>query len=349
MSSLEDIRAQEQQGDDIARLVRDYDAKLKHRDRQLADLRQQLDLVTAIDQAKLKPPRWLAPPKSPRGHRGTACFVLTDTHFGEEVDPLEVDGLNAYDDAIASRRLRTWTEKCIRMTRDYVSGIDLDGAVLFIGGDIFSGTIHDELEQTNTETLYASVIRWLDPLEAAVNALADHYQWLHVAAVVGNHGRRTRKPRAKRRAQDNIEWLMYRVLMREFRGNKRVTWQVPDAADALVPIYDSRFLLTHGDQFRGGSGISGALAPLMLGQHRKTRRAISAGRPYDTLVMGHFHQQLTLPGIIVSGSMKGYDEYAFVQNYGFEEPQQAFWITTPERGVTLQAPIHVMDREAEGW
>jgi len=221
--------------------------------------------------------------------------------------------------------------------------------VLFIGGDLFSGVIHDELTETNTETLYASVVRWLDPLEAAINSLADHFGWLHIAAVVGNHGRRTRKPRAKQRAQDNIEWLTYRVLARENRGNKRITWQIPDAADALVQVYDHRFLLTHGDQFRGGSGISGALSPLMLGSHRKTRRALSAGRPYDHLVMGHWHQMLTLPGIIVSGSMKGYDEFAYTSNFPYEEPQQAFWVTTPERGVTLSAPLHVMDREAEGW
>jgi len=336
-------------GDDIRRLVRDYDARLKARDAQIRDLRKQLDLVTAIDQAKLKPPRWLAPPKSPKGHRATAVFVLSDTHFGETVDPLEVDGLNAYDDAIASRRLRTWTEKCIRMTRDYVSGVTFDGAVLLIAGDVFSGTIHDELTETNTETLYASVVRWLDPLEAAINALVDHYGWLHIAAVVGNHSRRTRKPRAKHRAQDNLEWLYYKVLSREHRGDKRVTWQVPDSADALVPIYGHRFLLTHGDQFRGGSGISGALAPLMLGSHRKGRRAQTAGRPYDYLVMGHWHQQLTLPGIIVSGTLKGFDEYSYVSNFAYEEPSQAFWVSTPERAVTLSAPIHVMDREAEGW
>ena len=349
MSALDDIRAESERDDEVRRITRDLEGQVKARNETIADLKRKLDLITAIDQAKLKPPRWLAPPKSPKGHRGTACFVLTDTHFGEAVSPEEVDGLNAYDDEIATKRLKLWTEKCIRMTRDYVSGVDFDGAVLFIGGDIFSGTIHDELVETNTETLYASVVRWLDPLEAAINALADHYQWLHVASVVGNHGRRTRKPRAKQRAHDSIEWLFYKVLSREHRGNKRITWQIPDAADCLVQVYDNRFLLTHGDQFRGGSGISGALAPLMLGSHRKTRRALSTGRIYDTLVMGHWHQQLTLPGIIVSGSMKGFDEYAYVSNFPYEEPQQAFWVSTPERAVTLSAPIHVMNREDEGW
>ena len=32
-----------------------------------------------------------------------------------------------------------------------------------------------------------------------------------------------------------------------------------------------------------------------------------------------------------------------------EEPQAAFWLTTPERGITVSAPIFVQDRHAEGW
>jgi hypothetical protein len=335
--------------DDIRRLVRDYDAKLRARDAELAELRRRLDLVTAIAGQKLTPPRWLVPPRSPKGHHGIAAFVLTDTHLGEVVNPLEVDGLNAYDDAIASRRLRTFAEKAVRMGRDFVNGIAFDGAVLFVGGDIFSGDIHDELLETNAETTYASVIRWLDPLEAIILTIADHYGSVHVAVTYGNHGRRTRKPRAKRRAQDNIEWLLWRVIQRSLAADRRITWQVPDSADTLVPVYGHRFLLTHGDQFRGGSGISGALAPLMLGSHRKTRRAQQAGRPYDVMVMGHFHQYLTLPGVIVSGCLKGTDEYSFISNFGHEEPQQAFWVVTPERPVTFSAPIHVSDRKAEGW
>lgn len=324
-------------------------ARLRSRDTELADLRKRLDFVTAIDQAKLRPPRWLAPPRSTKAHHATACMMLTDPHLGEVVEPVEVEYLNAYNDEIAERRLRQFAQGAIRLARDYTGGVEYDGAVLFMGGDIFSGDIHDELLETNEETTYAGVIHWLDPLRAVIDTLADHFGRLHIAAVVGNHGRRTRKPRAKRRAQDNVEWLFYRVLERDTRKDRRITWQVSDSADCLVPVYSHRFLLTHGDQFRGGSGIAGAFSPLMLGQHRKVRRAMSSGRPFDTMVLGHWHQYLNLPGLIVGGTLKGYDEYAFLGNFGYEPPQQAFWVATPERGVTLTAPIYVSDREAEGW
>src|SRR5574343_1078522 len=86
--------------------LRRVTAALREREAQLADLRRKLELVTAIDQTKLKPPRWLQPPRSRRVHRGTVCALLTDTHFGEVVEPAEVEYLNAYNDAIAEQRLR---------------------------------------------------------------------------------------------------------------------------------------------------------------------------------------------------------------------------------------------------
>lgn len=316
---------------------------------EITDLRQQLALVNSIESHTFRPPKWMSPPKSTKGHRGTVCALLTDTHFQEVVRPTEIDYLNAYNDEIAERRLRAFTNGTIKLARDYVSGITYDGMVLMFGGDIFTGTIHEELTETNTETPNEAVVHWLDPLLAMILTLADQFGKLHCEVTFGNHGRDSRKPRAKGRAVHNIEWLLYKWLARETRSDARITWHIPDSADTAFTIYETRYLLTHGDQFRGGSGIAGALSPLLLGSHRKTRRAMASGRPYDIMVMGHFHQYLTLPGLIVGGSLKGLDEYAYLGNFGYEPPRQAFWITTPEHGVTLSAPIHVLDREAEGW
>jgi len=67
------------------------------------------------------------------------------------------------------------------------------------------------------------------------------------------------------------------------------------------------------------------------------------------MLMGHFHQYSTLPGIIVNGSLKGFDEYAYVSNFGYELPQQAFWLTTPSYGPAFHVPIRPQDRKREGW
>ena len=113
--------------------------------------------------------------------------------------------------------------------------------------------------------------------------------------------------------------------------------------------YDTRILMTHGDQARGGSGISGIFTPLSLMTFRKGKNYANMEMPYDHTVMGHFHQYITGPSFTVNGSLKGYDEYAAISNFGFEEPQQAMWVTTPERGITWQFAIRPMDKKKEGW
>lgn len=349
MSALDELREEASGEDADRRRIKALETQAKARDAELAEVKRLLDFTTAIDSAKVRPPKWLQPPKGKAGKRATACALLTDTHFQEAVVPSEVDWLNAYDDAIAEKRLRLFGENAIKLGRDYLAGVEYDGFTLMWGGDIFTGTIHDELNETNTMPLYAAVVYWIENLLAVVRQLADYYGRVHNVVTYGNHGRDSKKPRAKGRAQHNIEWLLYRFMERETRDDPRITWHIPDSADTMFSIYATRFVLTHGDQFRGGSGIAGALSPLMLGSHRKTRRAMASGRLYDILVMGHFHQYLTLPGVIVGGTMKGTDEYSYLGNFGHQDPQQAFWITTPERGITFHAPIHVMDRAAEGW
>jgi hypothetical protein len=62
---------------------------------------------------------------------------------------------------------------------------------------------------------------------------------------------------------------------------------------------------------------------------------------YETMLLGHWHQLIQLERLIVNGSLKGYDEYAYSNNFGFEPPRQAMWITHPEHGITFSIPIYV--------
>lgn len=321
------------------------------REKERADgYERELGLYRVLDAAHLSPPEWLAPSGPSKGHRAIPSLVVGDVHWGEVVDPAQVEGLNKYNVAIAARRVRRAFEGAVVLCRDYLKGVTYEGVTLFLPGDLVNGDIQLGRE-SNEQTIAESVMGVVEPLEAGINLLAKEFGKVHVAGVPGNHARNSLKPLAKNRARDNFDTLAYRVMERDYRSDKRVTVQVSDSADAPVAIYGTKYVLTHGDQFHGGSGISGALAPLLLGAHRKTRRAATAGRPYDSLVMGHWHQALHYPskGIIVSGCVVGYDEYAYVSNFEPEPPQCALWLTTPERGITVSAPVMVGDREAEGW
>ncbi len=317
--------------------------------RENGQLRDDLGLLTALEAQKATPPSWTLHPGG-SGHRGIVTAVLSDQHYGEVVRPEQIGYVNAYNPTIAEIRTRRFFERVLVLARDYIRGVEYDGGILMLPGDGLSGTIHEELARTNAETVIESVLRAVEWIAAGITLLVDDLGSLLVPCVVGNHTRMTHKPIAKNRAQDNLDWLVYKLLEREFRHDERVTMMVADGADLLVSAYDTTYLLTHGDQFRGGTGISGSMAPIALGQHRKTRRQMSAGKPYHWLVMGHWHEAAGPGrGVIQSGTLKGMDEYAWVSNFPVTPPQLAWWVSTPEHGPSFYTPIEPADREQEGW
>jgi hypothetical protein len=336
----------------LMRSLRSARAVAVEKDAQLTDLRKRIELYEALGPQTTPPPRWLSP-----GTSGSAknhvipSLLLTDIHFDETVSTAEVEGYNSYNRTIAELRIKRAFTQAVKVARNYFSGVEYDGFQLFLGGDLMSGIIHEELTETNQSTLCESILALLEPLEAGIDLLAREFGKVNVTSVVGNHGRRTRKPRAKGRAKDNFDWLVYQLVARAFRGRKDITMQVAESADASVTLYETRYRLTHGDQFRGGSGIAAELSPLLIGAHRKSKRQSRIGQPFDVLVMGHFHRTLWLPskGLIMGGSLVGYDEYAYMNNFDPEPPQCSMWLTTPEHGITLCAPIFVQDRPSEGW
>ncbi len=312
---------------------------------QVVELERQISILSDLKGRKVKPPRWLV--KKRKGFdTGTICAVLSDTHFDEVVNPNELGGRNKYNREIAVMRLERFFQKIILLTREYITGLDYNGVVLFLGGDIFSGDIHEELTETNEDTMLGSVLFWSEQLSAGISLLADEYENVHVPCVVGNHGRRTRKPRSKLRARDNFDWFLAKTLENHFADDDRVTFDIPDATDCTVIINTTNYLLTHGDQAKGGGGIGGIWPPIMRLVARKR-----VNNRFDCMVLGHWHQLVMAPssGFILNGSLKGWDEYAATSNFPFEQAQQALWIDVPEHGISWQTAIHVTDAKVEGW
>lgn len=293
-----------------------------------------------------KPPSWVSP-KKPKRSEATVVVMLSDLHLDEVVNPDELGGVNAYDRRIARMRLKRFAAKTIELSRDYVAGVDVAGCVVLWGGDMVSGDIHDELKESNEAGGLATCVHWSKELAACMETLANHFGRVHVACVVGNHGRQTRKPRAKGRVRDNLDWLLSTMTANHMVDDKRVTWDIPDTPDCMVTVYDTKILLTHGDQIRGSSnGIGGLFAPAI---RYRTKRLVNDD--FDCLAFGHFHSLILANevGFIANGSMKGVDEFSRLCAFPDQEPMQAWLLCTPEHGISLQAPIYVGDRQKEGW
>lgn len=270
---------------------------------------------------------------------GIPVLFLSDIHFDEVVKPEQIGHANAFNREIAVKRLQFTFLTAVRLLKRVIAAPKYEGVVLALGGDLLSGNIHEELAETNEAAINQSLFALVDVLINGINLMADEFGKVFVPCVVGNHGRFHRKPRMKNRVYDNFEWLIYQFLVRHFKNDSRVSFFIPDGPDASFSIYGKRICLTHGDQFQGGTGIAGIFSPLMLGMARKQRRQQALQKPFDLMMMGHWHQLIMMETLIVNGSVKGYDEFASTLNLPFEKPQQACFVMHPERGITFRMPI----------
>lgn len=304
--------------------------------------------IIKVSEATVQPPQWLSKVPSNSTHTaGVPTLFASDWHWGEMVSASEIGGVNEYNLKIGQERARTFITVAIDLLRNHIKGGKYPGVVFILGGDMLSGDIHEELQQTNEIETMPALLNLLGVLSWSITALADEFGKVFVPCVTGNHGRTSRKPRAKRRNHTNYDWLLYQLLSARFQGDSRVTFLIPEGPDAYYRIYNTRYLLTHGDQFRGGDGMIGALGPISRGDKKKRSRNVQTDKSFDVMLLGHWHQYIHLGRFIVNGTLKGYDEYADQNNFDVEPAQQAMWITHPDRGITFRMPIFVDRRKTQ--
>lgn len=270
---------------------------------------------------------------------GIPTLLLSDLHWGEVVRPEEIGHVNAFDMVIARQRLQKVVDKTCSLLRDHVVG-DYPGIVVCLGGDMVSGSIHDELEQTNDGTVMQQTLDLFEHLQTALIRLADEFGRVHVPAVTGNHGRSNKKWAAKRRATLSYEWLMYQFLLRAFANDERFSFDISDGPDVDFSLFDVRYRLTHGDTFRGGDGMIGPLGPVTRGALKRGRMAAAMGAPFDCLLLGHWHTLIWGANYVVNGTLKGFDEFAMSLSITPEPPSQALWMTSEKHGRTIHLPVY---------
>lgn len=327
--------------------LRTVEALLRERRQDELDAERIRSAILKLTSQPPEPPAWLVASKIRKTAPGVPCLFLSDLHWGEVVDSTQIGHVNQYNLEIAQQRLRECIRRTIYLLTKHVVNPDYPGIVVLLGGDMVTGDIHEELSATNDMEIMPTFVDLFGVLIWAITALADQFGKVFVPCVTGNHGRNTHKIRAKGRNFTSFDWLLYVMLEKHFASDARVSFYVPNGPDALFKIYGHRYLLTHGDQFRGGDGMIGALGPILRGDHKKRSRNSQIGQEYDTLLMGHWHQLIQLRKLIVNGSLKGYDEYAYANNFPFEPPSQALWITHPDHGITFSMPVYIETRETQ--
>lgn len=300
--------------------------------------------IFEIAHSKPTMPEWLSMPTSHSALEsvpGVPILFGSDWHWGEVVNPTEIGGVNEYNLDIARTRLTRLVETTIDLLTNHMVNPQYPGIVFALGGDMVSGDIHEELTDTNDLPLMPVALDLADHLTVAIKRLKSVFGRVFLPCVAGNHGRSTKKVRAKGFSFHSYDWLIYQILDRRFSEDQDVVFYIPNGTDALVNVAGHRYCFTHGNNFRTGDSMIGPLGPVIRGDHKKRGRNQQVGQEYDTLVLGHFHTLVQMKRVIMNGSLIGYNEYAYANNFGYEPPQQALWLSHPVHGITFSMPVNV--------
>jgi hypothetical protein len=326
--------------------VEDHRAKLERRNtkaendelrERLLEAEQRQRVLDALDRpvSILKVPRR---EKRSGLREATAVVLASDWHVEETVDPVSVANRNAYNLTVADARIRRWGKGAQWLIGHHRQSFKIRDAVLWFGGDLITGYIHEELVETNalspTETLI-----WLKPrIVREIDALLSDGEIACLTLVFsyGNHGRTTPKRRIKTGAENSFEWLLYHWLQDHYLDNDRVRVVLDKSAHQYLDVYDFSLHFHHGDEVGYGGGVGGISIPL-----NKRIPNWDRVRPSHYHHIGHFHQFIDLGRMMVNGSLIGYSDFAMSIGAGYEPAQQGSYLLDSRLGKTMVSPICV--------
>lgn len=255
-----------------------------------------------------------------------------------------MSGRNSYNLGIAEQRVGRFfagTEWLVGLNRNAFSIRDL---VLWLGGDLISGFIHEELLESNALSPIESILKLRDWLIDGIEGLLRDklLERIIIPCSYGNHGRTGLKKKVATGAANSYEWLLYNILERHFATEPRVTFAIARGEHQYLDVYGWQLHFTHADSVNYGGGVGGITIPL-----NKAIAGWNTVRRADLHHGGHFHQLLWLRDAVMNGSLIGYSPFAYHVKAAYEEPQQAFYVLDAKRGRSITAPIWVRDAESE--
>lgn len=328
--------------DQIAVLRKRLDEALKYAAK-LEDIRSS---IFNLQPDKLSVPTWQVPANRTKSQPEIPTLFTSDFQAGEVIRSSELDFPNDYNPDIFRERYRRLIKTSVKLLEREDPQMRYPGFVYLRGGDAISGDIHADLSETQdtvpteqTQMVAEEEIRGLEELLRAVPKVT-------VYSVPGNHDRTTFKPRAKRFTALSYDYLALWAIESYFKakGEQRITFCSPPSGDAYFSIFNTHYLLTHGDRIgsRGGQGFIGPSANISKGIVKVRQQLARMNRPVDYVLTGHFHVAMQLPNGIANGCLAGFSEYAKSELRAEPEPPtQTMWWTHPRWGLTTIRRVRV--------
>jgi hypothetical protein len=304
----------------------------------LKALEEQLISVLAVKQSAPE----LTPIVSTSGKDGeaTAFAIASDWHAEERVRADSVNQLNEFSLAIAEKRIERFFQRIVRLTEIERNGTKIENLVLGLLGDLMTGYIHEELQESNGLSPVQAIVWLRDRILSGLEYLRKNggFKRIVIVCAYGNHGRTTKKPRHATGAANSYEWLLYQVLAKdaEMAGMTDIEWNIASSYHTYLSVYGRNIRLHHGDSLRYEGGIGGLTIPV-----EKAIASWNKARVADLDIFGHWHTQQQNPKWVSNGSLIGFNAFSISIKAPFEPPQQTYFLFDSKRGRTATSPIFV--------
>ena len=334
-------------------------ARIKILQQELENERRAREVLLNI---KTEPPkinfRIPKPKRKSRKNTAVTGSMFSDIHCDEIIEPHEVNGRNEHTPEICEQKFKRYCEGVVALVEKEQTFYNIDTHIFWIGGDLLTGHIHDELVEV-TAMAPPETIVWLYPrLKAIIQYLAENLKVkrLIIPWSFGNHGRDGKKPRISKAAVHNFEFILAKLLEEEIKKEpwgKKVHMIIEPSYLNYVDLECSngkifKIACHHGDGLSGGGGAGGLAGPVT--------RAINGWNKHiyaDLYIGGHYHQIVEGRNFYQNGSLIGHSPYAIKIRAAPEPPQQGFFVIDTDRAQKVSSSIiHVLpkeDLERFGW
>jgi len=182
--------------------------------------------------------------------------LASDWHVGQRTSREETEGFGEYSWAICQRRAFKYANDLINWVNVQRGGYLLSDLRVFSLSDHIAGDIHDELKITNEFPSPVQVVNAGQLLGEFIHRVASHFETVTVDCnSADNHSRLVKKPQTSQKAANSLAYLVHFIAMQYCRDIKNVTFNMPLQTQFVVDVQGWKFLLEHGDNIRGWSGI----------------------------------------------------------------------------------------------
>ncbi len=267
-------------------------------------------------------------------------LYLARKNVEEEVRQGETPYPNEYNPEIAERSLARFFAGYRWLIDFHRHAFQIRDAVLWLGGDLMTGHIHEELKES-TATAPLETILWLRPrIKAGIDVLLEDtgLERLLIPCSYGNHGRDTHKSFRAKGAAHSYEWLLYQWLASQYADEPRVSFLADASAHQYLRVYEFDLHFHHGDETNYGGGVGGVTIPV-----NKSVAQWDLAKRCHYHHFGHWHQYIDTGRVAINGSVIGYNAYAMSIKATPEAPAQGFYVLDSKRGKTCRSPIWVRE------